>query len=202
MTKSDNHNNSYLWSLILAAGDSSRLKSPKQFLRYQGRSLIAHAVNTAELVTPDRVLVVLGAHALRIQKLLQSQHPNACTITNSEWKKGMSSSLSIGLSSLPDCAKAALILVSDQPYVSIKSLNRLVQKWSQCPSHIAAAYYENRLGVPVILPRTFWSKAQTIEGDIGARKLIRDSIKPISAVPMQEASFDIDTKEDAENLKN
>ena len=66
---------------------------------------------------------------------------------------------------MPESTKAALILVSDQPYVGTKSLNRLVQTWQRHPNHVAAAYYKSNVGVPAILPRKFWSKAKKLSGD-------------------------------------
>jgi len=50
-----------LWSLVLAAGGSRRLGTPKQLLRIRGRTLLSRIVNAAEAVTPGRVVVVIGA---------------------------------------------------------------------------------------------------------------------------------------------
>ena len=202
MSNLGHHQSSGLWSVILAAGDSSRLKMPKQLVRYRSQFLLSHAINSAEIVTPGQVLVVLGSHALKLGLLLKRHHPNTHSLTNTDWKKGMGSSLSAGISMMPESAKAVLILVSDQPYVGTKSLNRLVQTWQRHPNHVAAAYYKSNVGVPAILPRQLWSKAKKLSGDTGARELLRDSATPVSKVPMPEAIFDIDTQKDVENLKN
>jgi molybdenum cofactor cytidylyltransferase len=202
MSNSGHHKSSGLWSLILAAGNSSRLKTPKQLLRYRSRFLLSHAISSAEVVTPNQVLVVLGSNALKLRLLLKRHHPDIYSITNTEWEKGMGSSLSVGLSAMPERAKAVLVLVSDQPCVGIKPLNRLVQTWSRRPSHVAAAYYKTNFGVPAILPRKTWDEAKKLTGDIGARQLLRESATPISAVPMPEAIFDVDIQKDAESLKN
>jgi molybdenum cofactor cytidylyltransferase len=202
MSNSSHYQASGLWSLILAAGNSSRLKTPKQLLRYRSQFLLSHIINSAETMTPNQVLVVLGSHALKLRLLLRRHHPDIYSITNAEWEQGMGSSLSVGLSAMPERAKAVLVLVSDQPFVGIKPLNRLVHTWVRRPSNIAAAYYKTNLGVPAILPRKVWTDARNLTGDIGARQLLRESAMPISAVPMPEAIFDVDIQKDAENLKN
>ena len=189
-----------LWSLILAAGGSSRLGMPKQLLRFRSRSLLSHAIVAAEAVTPGQVLVVLGAHALKLRLLLRRYHPNVYTITNADWSEGMAGSLGIGLSTLPARADAALLLVCDQPGVGANSLRRLVHVWQNHPGQAAAAQYTGQVGVPVVLPRRLWPKASQLTGDIGARRLLREEVGVLGIVPMPEAAFDVDTVRDRARL--
>ena len=48
--------------IILAAGESSRLGSPKQLLVYSGATLLQHAIDAAQSSDAGLVIVVLGAN--------------------------------------------------------------------------------------------------------------------------------------------
>jgi molybdenum cofactor cytidylyltransferase len=63
----------------------------------------------------------------------------------------------------------------------------------------AAARYEGRIGVPAVLPRRHWRALKALQGDQGARALLRGS-KELTLVDMPEASLDIDTPADVEKL--
>ena len=54
--------------IILAAGSSSRLGRPKQLLPYNGKSLLEHAVDTANESEANPVIVVIGANAALLKK--------------------------------------------------------------------------------------------------------------------------------------
>ena len=92
MTDSGRREANRLWSLILAAGGSSRLGTPKQLLRRGAPPLVSRAVTAAAAVTPGRVLVVLGAHALKLRLLLRRRHAGVRTVTNPGWSAGMAGS--------------------------------------------------------------------------------------------------------------
>ena len=190
-----------LWSLVLAAGGSRRLGAPKQLLRIRGRTLLSRIVIAAEAVTPGRVLVVIGADALRMRSLIRRHHPGAHSVDNSRWARGMAGSLQVGLSVLPPRATAVLLLLSDQPAVGEASLRRLIRAWRRRPGKAAAAAYAGVVGVPAILPRTLWREARRLRGDEGARKLLRMEETPATAVRMPEAAWDIDTPADLQSLQ-
>ena len=202
MIDSGRHDTGALWSVILAAGGSSRLGTPKQLLRLRAQPLLSHAVVAAQAVTPDRVLVVLGADAMKLRLLLRRRHPDVYTITNPDWPDGMGGSLAIGLSALPTRAKAALLLLTDQPGVDARSLRRLLRAWREHPTRVAAAQYGGRLGVPAVLPRKLWAEARQLRGDAGARRLLREGDTVPSVVPMPEAAFDVDTEQDRARLES
>ena len=80
-----------LWCVLLAAGGSRRLGYPKQLLRDPVRPMILRAVDAAESVTPGRVLVVLGAHSLRLRALLARNYRNLSIVKNTNWRDGIAS---------------------------------------------------------------------------------------------------------------
>jgi molybdenum cofactor cytidylyltransferase len=181
-------NSGKLWTIVLAAGGSSRLGQPKQFVRWHGRTLLARIVAIAEHATPGRVIVVVGAGRARSRAVVHRCTPRAVVVANSQWRNGMSSSL------------AALLLTVDQPLITARHLQRLIGRWSRRPNCAAAASYDNRIGVPAILTRQVWRAAQHASGDVGAREILRRNENRVTKVALPEAAIDVDTPKDLERI--
>jgi len=184
-----------LWCIVLAAGGSRRLGRPKQLLTYRRQALLTRALDIADSVVAEQVIVVLGAEAIRIRGLLRRRGAAPEIAINSRWQEGLAGSLRAGLRTVPWRARGVLILLTDQPRVSKAGLSQLVSSWRARPAQAAAARYAGRIGVPAILPRRLWGRIDELTGDQGARALIR-GIDELRIVDMPEAEFDIDTPED------
>jgi CTP:molybdopterin cytidylyltransferase MocA len=116
------------------------------------------------------------------------------------WPEGMATSLRAGMAAAPRNARAALVLVVDQPHVGAAALARLLRAWARRPGVPAAARYAERIGVPAVLPRRHWRALARLRGDQGARTLLRGSGN-VTIVDMPEAAFDVDTPADVEKLR-
>jgi CTP:molybdopterin cytidylyltransferase MocA len=184
---------------VLAGGGSSRLGRPKQLVRYRRRTLLAHAVSAAAAVAPERVVVVLGAGAVRLRLLLRRSRQRAICVQNRHWKEGIASSLCAGLAALPRGARAALIVLTDQPRVGVHALARLARAWRERPGLPVVAVYSGGIGVPAILPRRLWRRAARLNGDVGARKMLSSEARLVR-VAVPEAELDIDAPDDLGKL--
>ena len=184
---------------MLAAGGSSRLGRPKQLVRYGRGPLLANAVAAAAVIVPERIVVVLGAGALRLRLLLRRSAHKTIYIQNRHWRDGIASSLSVGLAALPKDARAALVLLTDQPRIRSRVLARLVRAHRARPARAVASAYGGSIGVPAILPRRLWRRAARLGGDVGARKLLSAESRLVR-VPVPEAEVDVDTVEDLDSL--
>jgi molybdenum cofactor cytidylyltransferase len=131
-----------------------------------------------------------------LRALLARNYVNPKIVHNPRWQDGIASSLHAGISALPENARGALILLTDQPGVSSRSLQRLVDTWLRQPSRAVAAGYGDSLGVPAILPRRLFRDLTGIQGDAGAKTVLRKTDSRTVLVDMPEALFDIDTTED------
>ena len=187
--------------IILAAGRSARLGSPKQLLSYQGKNLLQHTIDVAFESEIGPIIVVLGSGIEEISAKLDT---NFLTIAeNPDWESGMASSVVCGINKMnnlyPD-TESAILMVCDQPYVNAKLLKDLIKKQEESGSSIVASSYENIHGTPALFHKKHFDELTALNGDTGARLLIKRYAESIEAIPFDLGSIDIDTIEDYRNL--
>lgn len=183
--------------VILAAGSSSRLGEPKQMLPYKGKSLLWQAAHTALSTGLQPLVVVLGAGYDAIRKELQGMKLQV--VENQHWAEGMSGSVKAGLTAaleLDPKLDAVIFMVCDQPYVNKEVLDELVKTKVSTGKAIVASRYHNNLGTPALFTRGVFAALLELEGDTGARKLIKQRELDVAVVDFPQGAIDIDTKND------
>lgn len=180
--------------VILAAGESRRFGSPKQLARIDGRPLLHRIVSHATDLAGHAVTVVLGAHASDIAPLLK--HTAATIVVNREWQEGMGSSIRAGLARVPGSTDGVMLLVADQPGLTVEDLRRLAGAWRRQPDSLVASQYSGITGVPAIFPRWAFRDLAELRGDRGAQALFHRHLDRLLRLPMPSAAVDIDTPED------
>jgi molybdenum cofactor cytidylyltransferase len=187
--------------IILAAGRSARLGSPKQLLSYRGKTLLQHTIDTALESQASPILVVLGSGKDAIKKELEQKQ--VFILENSSWESGMASSISCGITNLQELApesEAAILMVCDQPFVNAKLLNNLITKHKDTRQSIVASSYANTLGTPALFHQSLFSELLVLEGESGAKSLIKKYSLQTGFVSFDQGSIDIDTRENYRNL--
>jgi molybdenum cofactor cytidylyltransferase len=179
-------------ALVLAAGSSSRLGQCKQLLQLRGETLIHRVARQALSCCPGSVICVLGAEHAAVAAAVEDLAVQTCL--NQDWKSGMASSLRSGIAALPDTVAGVMVLVCDQHRIEAIDLKRLLTAWSA--DSIVAAFYGSALGVPAIFPRRLFGQLSELQGDQGARNLLRSGTEIPAAVEMPAAGFDLDTPAD------
>lgn len=189
--------------IILAAGNSSRLGSPKQLLHYEGKGLLERMVDHASQDPDHSVLVVLGAFG----KEMADQFPgnNVRTVNNTEWQQGMGGSIKIGMETLmkscPDLEQC-ILAVCDQPYVTSQVFENLKSTAENTGKGIIATGYAETWGVPVLFNKTYFKTLLALNGQEGAKHIIRQHLRDMAVFPFEPARIDIDTREDYYNLEH
>lgn len=78
---------SEIWAIILAAGESKRMGSPKMLLPFMGITIIENVIANVSGSKVDNIMVVLGADRDSIVKLIRTKAVNYCY--NENYKDGM-----------------------------------------------------------------------------------------------------------------
>jgi molybdenum cofactor cytidylyltransferase len=181
--------------LRMAAGASSRLGRPKQLVELGGVTLIRRAVSVALAAEPREVIVALGAYAAEV-KAAMGDLP-AKVVFNERWQEGMGSSIRAGVEAVDPSSEAVVLMLCDQLHVDVDLLRTLVEKISD-EVETAASEYDGQAGVPCAFRRSVIPELLKLEGDLGARNIIRDPQRHVVLVPFESAGVDIDTQEDVE----
>ena len=188
--------------IMLAAGGSSRLGQPKQFLQFEGKTLLRRAAEALVESNCAPVIAVLGAEKEKAERELDDLPVRICW--NQEWRTGMSSSIRVGLKDLllidPDL-DAVLITLCDQPFVNAGTVGLITDRFAETNKRMVAARYGGVAGVPALFSREMFDALSKLSGDKGARDLLRDPNASIETVEIKEAAIDIDTHEDLGRLK-
>jgi len=185
--------------IILAAGSSGRLGSPKQNLIYKGQTLLQRAIKTAVASACGPVIVVLGANENVIRQSIEGS--KATIVYNADWQEGMASSIRVGITALkkkhPE-SDAVILMLCDQPFVDTSLLNQFVQKRSA--KGIIACAYNDTIGPPVLFDAFYFDDLLLLKGQEGAKKLLMKHQHDIVTIQFPLGSVDIDTVEDFERL--
>jgi molybdenum cofactor cytidylyltransferase len=183
--------------IILAAGQSSRLGSPKQLLEFDGRKLIVGAVETATYFSLYPVIVVLGAHAEIIKSYLDM--PSIKLVQNENWNKGVSSSIKKGVEEMElnyPHVDGLILMVCDQPYLDHITIQKLIDLQRQTDLVAVACEYDGIPGTPALFHKSLFGELSILEGDKGARKLFESMKDKVARLPFSAGAIDIDTQED------
>ena len=188
--------------VILAAGTSSRLGSPKQLLEYNGKTLLQHAIDTALATGCPKVMVVLGARADMLKTELANEPIEV--LENKNWQEGMTSSIRYALQNITIAGfqpESIIFMVCDQPFVTSSLLMSLVEKGVETGLPIIASGYDDKAGTPAMFHKSMFPQLMDLKGDKGARALLAAQPEKVAIVPFPKGVTDIDTVADYELLK-
>jgi len=187
-------------ALILAAGGSSRLGEPKQFLEFCGETLIHAAARAAVEAGCDPVCLVTGETHDRVQSAVIDL--SATVIHHPAWQRGIGSSLRFGLQHLADLdLSALLLLVCDQPQLDQQILRALIHRRADTNSPIVASRYARTLGVPALFARVCFSELAQLPDESGAKKVIEADPRRVAHIEFPGGAIDLDSPADVEKWR-
>jgi len=182
--------------VILAAGESKRMRTIKQVLPWKKTTLLGHIIDEGLNSNIDEVFVVLGANSESILKKIDPT--NITIIKNRNWQEGMGTSIACAMHYFTNKSlhfDAALIALSDQPLIDSKHFNMLISNLFDDNINIVATQIKNRIGVPAVFDSKYFDALSKLNKDYGARKILSSSSDDILSINTEERTADIDTME-------
>ncbi len=181
-------------AIILAAGGSSRMGSPKQLLPYRGRPLICHAVEQVMASGAGPIFVVLGANTETIAEAL----PGGVTVcSNPRWREGMGTSVRVGVeAAIAARVDAVIIALGDQPLISPLILNSLISTHRETGRALVASRYAGGAGVPALFAKDLFVELLELPPASGCKRLIEAHSGEAAFIDCPQGELDIDTPED------
>jgi molybdenum cofactor cytidylyltransferase len=182
--------------VVLAAGRSSRLGRPKQLLPLAGVPILGHVLSNAAASALDEVVLVLGHEAAAIAAAVGVRGPRI--VVNPDHAAGQSSSLRVGLAAVAPDAEAVVFLLGDQPGVAPATIDAVIAGYRATGGPIVVPAYGGRWGNPILFARPLFPELAGVEGDEGARGVVRAHAAEAVVVAAGEGPppGDVDTEED------
>lgn len=186
--------------ILLAAGESSRLGSPKQLLMYKGKNLMQHAINLAQTLGMETV-IVLGAFMEEILGQVDILGTNV--VENVGWSEGLASSIRCGLRNVLETnpeTEAVILVLCDQPFLKAEILHEIVEKYHSSGQSIVHCSYGDVSGPPTLFHKSLFPYLMALKGGQGAKKVVDMFPNQVAYVDFPKGRLDIDTVADYHQL--
>ncbi|MEQ9562191.1 MAG: NTP transferase domain-containing protein, partial [Woeseiaceae bacterium] len=128
-----------LFCLVLAAGLSTRFGSSKQLADFRGQPMIAHTMRlAAEVFGPASIL---GAGNEWARVTAAAAPLEGYFVDNEQFRRGLGSSIAVGVSVVGDCATGVMLLMADQPLIASTYLRQMRDEWNRDRNRIVASSF-------------------------------------------------------------
>ncbi len=159
-------------AIIIAAGKSSRMKTPKPLLDWGKEKLINFQIKSLKNSNIEEIIVVLGSNAGEIKKEIISNEVKV--VTNTDFELGKTTSIKKGLSEV-NKENDILLIAVDQPRNKLL-IKQISNFHTNHPSNkkIAMPYSEGKSGHPIIFSNIFFNELIKINEETeGIREIIK-----------------------------
>lgn len=182
--------------MILAAGKSERMGTPKQLLPWGDSTVLQRVVDVASASRLDMVIVILGHRADEIEARINASRRTRILV-NRRFEEGMGSSLKWGIRNAPPEAEAFMLILGDQPFIDAHVIDALIDSHRARSHGITVPVCNGRRGHPVIFDARYRAELLSI-GDRGAREVVMRHAGEIVEVPVESSLIlrDMDTPEE------
>lgn len=162
-------------AIVLAAGASRRMGSPKPLLPWGDRTLLAWELDELRRSCVGDVVVVTGAHADAVRRSLGER--GGCCVFHPRWAQGRATSLAVGARALlaPARARPGAVVIQnvDQP-TRADIVDRLVEELRGSGAEAAQPSFGGERGHPVVLDGALLEElAAASEEELGLRSVLR-----------------------------
>jgi molybdenum cofactor cytidylyltransferase len=186
----------FVAGVVLAAGGSSRLGTPKQLLPYGDTTVLGASVGVARTCDFDQLIVTLGGAADPVRHAVPLDGIDVVTVEN--FGSGCSSSLRAALTRVDPQAKGIVLMLGDQPGVSVATVKRLLAERLE---PIVVCRYEDGIGHPFWLGRSTFGELTQLRGDKGVWKVIDSGRFAVRELAVDGSiPPDVDTWDDYQRL--
>lgn len=183
--------------LILSAGESRRMGSPKALLDIRGETFLDHVIALFSLYCSP-VIVVLGHEPEKIRAGLENPR-DAVFVVNQDYPLGQLSSMQCGLRAVPAGCESVLFTLVDHPNVRTSTIEQLT---SSPRALLSIPRYRGRRGHPMLFSRELAPDFLALPPSSQARIIIERHAADIRFIDVEDPGIldDVDDPEAYQRL--
>lgn len=192
------------YAVILAAGESTRMGSPKALLKIKDKTFLEHIIQTIHDAGILQKIVILGDGAETIVQSIDSEKIQkdfkVKFLINEDYKRGQLSSIQTVIKSLPKDAEAIMVFPVDRPLISSKLISQLITTFYETNAPVVLPIHNAQRGHPVIFSAKVFDELLRAPYDLGARAVVWANHNEVVEVTTDEEGIlrNIDTRESYE----
>jgi CTP:molybdopterin cytidylyltransferase MocA len=183
-----------IFGIVLAAGSASRYGRSKQLENFNGTPLVRRAAELAREVCGNNTILVTGHNSTAVAEA--AGDVLRFHVVNDRHAEGMGSSIATAVRAVSHVADGILLMLADQPLITVSHLQALRDNWGGATDEIIATSFSNTMGPPVLFPRGAFDDLAALSGDKGARAILSDARFTVRTIQFEDAAVDIDTPAD------
>ena len=183
--------------ILLAAGNSKRFNGNKLLTIYKEKPIYMYIVEKVFDLKVNKIICVTQYEEIR-EALLNT---NINIVINDNSSLGISSSIKLGIN-FDKNADGYMFMVCDQPFISIKTLNSVIDNFINGDKGIVCVGYGDNKGNPVIFSKKYINELLLLEGDNGGKRVLKRHLNDLKIVNVDNEVelVDIDTQEEFSKL--
>lgn len=191
--------------LLLAGGSSERMGEPKLLLKLGGSTLFEHVLAVHLASRLRRVCAVVPGWLDGFGDIVRRLKGERAQFAVLDRECEMSESLKTGWRRVMQMGEpdAVMISLADMPLVTSEVIDSVLGRFADSDCEICVPVFGRRRGHPVVLSAALEKQVLALEGDCGARALVRDSERRVAevAVDTDGVLVDVDTYGDLEEVR-
>ena len=183
--------------ILLAAGNSKRFNGNKLLTIYKEKPIYMYIVEKVFDLKVNKIICVTQYEEIR-EALLNT---NINIVINDNSSLGISSSIKLGIN-FDKNADGYMFMVCDQPFISIETLNSVIDNFINGDKGIVCVGYGDNKGNPVIFSKKYINELLLLEGGNGGKRVLKRHLNDLKIVNVDNEVelVDIDTQEEFSKL--
>ena len=160
-------------AILLAAGQSRRIKSENKLTKlYKKKPLLNHSLKALHKSKVNKVIIVLGHQKNEVKKIIEKNKKNILSF-NKNFRKGMASSIKVGLKKVSKNDKGFIVVQSDMPFIKSSDINKIYNSIKSKKFLVHVLKFKNKVGNPIGFDSSIVKKLKKIKGDFGAKFMVK-----------------------------
>lgn len=183
--------------ILLAAGNSSRFKGNKLIEMINEKPMYMNVIEKVIKLKFNKIILVTQYKVIK-EALLN--YPIE-VVMNNKSALGISHSIKLGINADLE-ADAYMFMVCDQPFISLKSIEKLINSYIKGNHGMACATHDGNLGNPTIFSVKYKEELLNLNGDVGGKAVMKKHLEDLDRVEISDEAelIDIDSREEMEKL--